>query len=95
MGGCIVPGPLARLAVLEAHLSGHCGNEAPPTLFLRLKFFLELVAIDDVQGLRRLELREQCARLVGVVTVALKIGDDRALTCNMLHALGDVPLRLR
>ena len=63
--------------------------------FLCLKFFLEPVAIGDVQGLRRLELREQCARLVGVVTVALKIGDDRALTCNLLHAHRDVLLRLR
>ena len=42
-----------------------------------------------------LPLSEQCARLVGVVTMALKIGDDSALTCNMLQPLSDVPLRLR
>ena len=93
MGGCIVPGPLARSG-LWAGLASPATKQATIP-FLRLKFFLELVAIRDVPGLRRLELREQSARLVGVVTMALKIGDDRALTCNQLHASGDVPLRLR
>ena len=56
MGGCIVPGPPARSG-LWAGLASPATKQAT-TSFLRLKFFLELVAIGDVQGLRRLELRE-------------------------------------
>ena len=60
---------------------------------LSLKFFLEPIAITDVQRLHRLELGEQIAGLFGVVAVALKIGDQLTLTGKMLLTLGDVPFR--
>jgi hypothetical protein len=70
------------------------GNEAAAALFLRLKLFLELLTIGDVQQLRILELVEQCAGQRGVLPIALKIGDHRPLTCDAPHAVSDVVLHL-
>jgi hypothetical protein len=60
-----------------------------------VQFFLQPVAISDVQRVKLLELVQQLLRRRGVVTITLPLGDNLALVGNMPLRFGNVPLSLR